>query len=85
MLDLGMLYFNRDRRLAAPDVLDPFIVTENPQGLGDRLIDAAGAHLDSVFNALMVDAGNSARFQSHPQRLSHSLFIRQGEGPCGAA
>ena len=38
MLDLGMLYFNRDGRLTAPDVLDPIIIAENPQSLGDRLV-----------------------------------------------
>jgi hypothetical protein len=41
MLNLGMLYFNSDRRLTAPDVLDPLIVSENPQSLSDRLVDAA--------------------------------------------
>jgi hypothetical protein len=45
MLDLGMLYFNSDRRLTAPEVLDPFVVTENPQSLGDRLVDATGTAL----------------------------------------
>jgi len=31
VLDLGMLHFNSDRRLAAPPyVLDLFVVTENP-------------------------------------------------------
>jgi hypothetical protein len=30
MLDLGMLYFNRDGRLTVPDVLDPIIIAENP-------------------------------------------------------
>jgi hypothetical protein len=33
MLDLGMFYFNRDRRLTVPEVFDPFVVTENPQSL----------------------------------------------------
>jgi hypothetical protein len=34
-----------------PNVLDPFIVTENLQSLGDRLVDTTGAHLDRVFNS----------------------------------
>src|SRR5271155_3848514 len=51
VLNLGMLYFNRDPRLAAPDVLDPFIVAENPERLSDRLVDAAGAHLRRAFHS----------------------------------
>jgi hypothetical protein len=64
MLNLGMLYFNRDRRLTVPDILDPFIVPENPQSLGDRLVDASGAHLDRVFHSSEIEAGNFARLQS---------------------
>jgi hypothetical protein len=51
-----MLHFNKDRRLAAPDVLNSFIVTENPQCLGDRLIEVAGAHLRRVFHSSEIDA-----------------------------
>jgi hypothetical protein len=59
-----MLYFYGYRRLAAPEALDPFIVAENPQRLGDRLIEAAGAHLDRVFNSLEIDAANFHVFRT---------------------
>jgi hypothetical protein len=68
MLDLGMLYFNRDRRLTAPEVLDPFIVTENPQSLGDRLVDAAGTNFNRMFNFLKIEKGNFARLQRAVQK-----------------
>ena len=61
MLDLGMLYFNREQRLTVPNVLDPFIATENPQSLGYCFIDAAGAYLDRVFDSLEIEAGDFAR------------------------
>jgi hypothetical protein len=61
MLDLGMLYFNRDGRLTAPDVLDPIIIAENPQSLGDRLVDAAGTNFNRMFNFLKIKTGNFAR------------------------
>ena len=75
MLDLGMLYFNSDPRLATPDVLDPFVITKNPQRLGDRLVDAAGAYLRRVFHALEIDAGNFARLQGHTYDLPYFAFL----------
>jgi hypothetical protein len=76
MLDLGMLHLNRDRRLTVPNTLDPFIVTKNPQRLGDGLVKAAGGHLDGVFNSAKVNARNSACLESHIGQLPYSLFIR---------
>jgi hypothetical protein len=76
MLDLGMLHLNGDRGLTTPDALDPFIVTKNSQRLGDCFVEAAGAHLDRVFNPAKVNAGNSAGLQGHSSQLSYSLFIR---------
>ena len=38
MLGLGMLDLNGDGCLTAPDALDPFILTEDPQRLGDRFV-----------------------------------------------
>jgi hypothetical protein len=67
----GCFTLNKDRRLTAPDVLDPFIVTENPQSLGYRLVNAADAHLDRVFNASEIETRNLARLQSH----THDLII----------
>jgi hypothetical protein len=77
MLDLGMLYFNSDPRLAVPNVLDPFVISKNPQRLGDRRVNAAGAHLRRVFHALEIDAGHCAGLQGHQNDLSYSFFIRQ--------
>jgi|HubBroStandDraft_6_1064221.scaffolds.fasta_scaffold147919_3 hypothetical protein len=37
MLNLGMLYLDGDSGLTAAGLLDPFIVTDNSQCLGDRL------------------------------------------------
>jgi hypothetical protein len=77
MLDLGRLYFNRDGRLAAPEVLDPFVVTKNPQRLGDRLVDAAGTNFNRMFNFLKIETGNFAGLQSHNNDLPYSIFLRQ--------
>jgi hypothetical protein len=76
MLDLGRLYFNRDGRLAAPEVLDPFVVTKNPQRLGDRLVDAAGTNFNRMFDFLKIEIGNFAGLQSNNNDLPYSLFLR---------
>jgi hypothetical protein len=62
--------------LTVTDALDPFIVTKNPQRLGDRFVEAAGAHLDGVFNLANVNARNSACLQGHISQLLHSFFLR---------
>jgi hypothetical protein len=77
MLNLGMLYFNSDRGLTVPDVLNPIIVAENPQSLGDRLVDAAGTNFNRMFNFLKIETGNFARLQSHNDDLPYSPFLRQ--------
>jgi len=77
MLNLGMLYFNSDRGLTVPDVLNPIIVAENPQRLGYRLVDAAGTNFNRMFNFLKIEAGNFARLQRHHDDLSFSSFLRQ--------
>jgi hypothetical protein len=76
MLGLGMLHLDGDRRLAASDVLDPFILTKDPQGLGNRFVEAGCGHLDSVFNSDKINARNPARLQSHTWHLAYSFFIR---------
>jgi hypothetical protein len=75
MLDLGRLYFNKDRRLTVPEVLDSFIVMENPQSLGDRLVDAAGTNFNRMFNFLKIETGNFARLQRHNNDLPNSFFL----------
>src|ERR1700726_3046069 len=80
MLDLGMLYFNSDRGLTVPDVLNPIIVAENPQSLGDRLVDTAGTNFNRMFNFLKIETGNFARLQRHHDDLSFSFFLRQSSG-----
>ena len=77
VLDLGMLYFNSDRGLTVPDVLNPSIVAENPQSLGDRLVNAAGTNFNRMFHFLQIETGNCARLQSHKDDLSYSFSLRQ--------
>jgi hypothetical protein len=72
-----MLYFNRDGRLTAPDVLDPIIIAENPQSLGNGLVDAAGTNFNRMFNFLKIETGHFARLQRHHDDLSFSSFLRQ--------
>jgi hypothetical protein len=74
MLDLGMLYFNHDRRLTMTDVVDPFIVTENSQGLRNRFVDAAGTNFNHMFNLLKIEAGDFTRLQRHNDDLPCFVF-----------
>jgi hypothetical protein len=37
------------------------MLTKNPQRLGNRFVQAAGADLNGVFNSAKVNARNSAR------------------------
>src|SRR6266852_4178494 len=80
MLNLGMPYFNSDRGLTVPDVLNPIIVAENPQSLGYRLVDAAGTNFNRMFNFLKIETGDFARLQRHHDDLSFSFFLRQSSG-----
>jgi hypothetical protein len=80
MLNLGMLYFKSDRGLTVPDVLNPSIVAENPQSLGDRLVDAVGSNFNRMFNFLKIETGDFARLQRYNDDLSYSFFLRQGSG-----
>ena len=52
MLDLGMLYFNRERSLTASYVLYPFVIGKNSQGLCNCLVGASRSHLDRMLNSL---------------------------------
>jgi hypothetical protein len=74
MLNLGMLYFNSDRGLTVPDVLNPIIVAENPQSLGYRLADAAGTNFNRMFNFLKIETGDFARLQRAPGRFIIFVF-----------
>ena len=58
--------------MTAPDVLDPFIVAENSQSLGDRLAETASASLDRVLNPAEVEARHSAGLESHTEEGHHS-------------
>jgi hypothetical protein len=64
-----MLYFNHDRRLTMTDIIDPFIIPENSQGLGNRFVDTGGTNFNHTFNFLEVDTGNFACLQSHDDDL----------------
>ena len=54
--------------------LYPFIVAENTQGLGNRLVDAAGTNFNRMFNLLEIETGHFARLQGHDQELSCFAF-----------
>ena len=56
------------------DLLDPFIVTENSQRLGDRLVDAAGTNFNRMFNFLLIETGNCAGLQSRGRRSNICVF-----------
>jgi hypothetical protein len=60
-----------------PDVLNPIIVAENPQSLGDRLVHAAGTDFNRMFNLLKIETGNFARLHRHHADLSFSFFLCQ--------
>src|ERR1700730_4369267 len=76
MLNLGMLYFKSDRGLTVPDVLNPSIVAENPQSLGDRLVDAAGSNSTVCLTSLRSKQETLHVFND----LSYSFFLRQSSG-----
>ena len=72
MLDLGRRYFNRDGRLAASEILDPFVVAQNPQRLGDRLV--TDTNFNCLFNFPKIETGDFARLQGNIDDLSYSFF-----------
>jgi hypothetical protein len=57
-----------------PDVVDPFVVVENPQGLSNRLVDAVGTNFNRMFNLLEIETGHFAGLQGHNQELSYFAF-----------
>jgi hypothetical protein len=79
VLDLGLLYFNEDQRLTAPAVFDLFIIMRNSPGLGDRLIEAAGAHLDGGFNSSEINAGHFAGLEGHTCRYHVCFLFAKGQ------
>ena len=56
------------------DVIDPFIIPENSQGLSHRFVDAGGANFNRMFNLLEIETGYFARLQSHEDDLSCFAF-----------
>ena len=74
MLNLGMLYFNRDGRLTVPDVIDPIIIAENPQSLGDRLVDAASTNFNRMFNFLKIENRKLCTSSEAPRRFIIFVF-----------
>ena len=74
MLDFRMLYFNHDRRLPMTDVINPFIISENSQRLGNRFVDAGGTNFNRVFNLLEIETGHLACLQGHKDDLSCFAF-----------
>jgi hypothetical protein len=74
MLDFRMFYFNYDRRLTTTNIIDPFIIPEDSQGLSHRLIDTGGTNLNRMFGLLEIETGYFARLQGHDDDLSHFAF-----------
>ena len=74
MLDLWMLYFNHDRRLTTTNIIDPFIIPEDSQGLSNRFVDAGDINFNRMFNLLEVDTGHFARLEGHNDDLSYFAF-----------
>jgi|SRR5580698_992487 hypothetical protein len=72
MLNLGVLYFNRSGSDRA-DALNPSFVTENPQRLGDRLVDAASTNFNRMFNFLKIETRKCAT-SSEPRERSIIRF-----------
>jgi hypothetical protein len=44
-----------------PDVIDPFIIPENAQGLGNRFVNASGTNFNRMFNSLEIETRDFAR------------------------
>jgi hypothetical protein len=57
-----------------PDVVDPFVVAKNPQGLSNCLVDAGGPNFNRMFNLLEIETGHFAGLQGHDQELSCFAF-----------
>jgi hypothetical protein len=60
-----------------PDVINPFVVAENPQGLSNRLVDAAGTNFNRMFKLLEIETGHFARLRATTTIYHGSLFLRQ--------
>lgn len=79
--------FTRERRPTATDLLDPFIVTKNPQRLDDGFIETA-AVTSTVCSTRPHRPGTKLCMPSVPHlRISYSLCIHywpraSGTGPC---
>ena len=58
MLDFGLSDAHQDAR--GQSEIAPFILAEDPEGLGDGFEDALGAHLDGVLDALRIASGDLA-------------------------
>jgi hypothetical protein len=61
----------------------PFILAEDPEGLGDGFEHALGADLDRVLDALRIAAGDLAGADRHAPKLSSSLLFATQTGECG--
>jgi hypothetical protein len=80
MLKLGMLYFNSDRGLTVPDVLNPSIVGENPQSLGDRLVDAPALTSTVCLTSLRSKQKTLHVFNATTTIYHIRFFFRQSSG-----
>jgi hypothetical protein len=71
--DLRLLYTHDDGRQAAAELVNPSVLAERPESLGNRLVHAIGGDFDEVFDALEVPAGDPARSQRHRCRMPEKV------------
>jgi hypothetical protein len=76
-----MLYFGlpndySDGRLAVPDVTRPISISEGRQAASHSFVQAVGADLDGMLDAIDVATGDSAGAKRHANVGALSLFIR---------
>src|SRR5271154_3711527 len=75
-----MLYLNHDWSSTMTHFLYPFVIAENTQSLGYRLVDAAGTNFNHMFNLLKIETGHFAGLQSHNDDLSCFAFYSPERG-----
>ena len=76
MRNLGMPYFNGDRRQCLSDVADPVVPAHGGEGLGNRFVERFRRHVELVRDVVQIVDNDGAGFKSHDGNLSYSLFVR---------
>ena len=74
MLDRGLCDAHHDA--GGKSEITPFILAEDPEGLGDGFEEALSADLDRVLDALRIAARDLASADRHSPKLSLSSFTK---------